>query len=177
MKNKQILVLSMIILFFQSCNFHTPENYFGRTALNTNRYHNLGARDFSEMKASKKANMLYAEFADGEFKIAESYEAHVRGMKMYFVNEDIDKVKELKVTEDTESLIKTSLEVYNLAKSIYENDYIKIAKLMDTNASPDAIAVAMQKLENSVNQFHKKRDALMEIAIPYAEENGIDVTF
>lgn len=176
-KSKQAFVLFLLMLCFQACNMHTPENYFGRTTLNTNRYHNLGARDFAEMKASKKANMLYGSFSDGELKIADSYETHVRGMKMAFLEEDIEKIKELKVTSETEDLIKTSLEVFEFVKSIYENYYIKIAKLMDKSASSEDLDTAMKKLESSVNQYHVKREALMQIAIPYAKENGIDVRF
>ncbi len=176
-KSKQSLVLLMLTVCFQGCNMYTPENYFGRTTLNTNRYHNLGARDFAEMKASKKANMLYGSFSEGGFKTTESYETHIRGMKMTFLEEDIKKIKELKVTPETEDLIQTSLEVFEFVKSIYENDYIEIAKLMDKKASSEDLDAAMMKLENSVNQYHIKRETLMEIAIPYAKQNKIDVRF
>ncbi len=174
-KSKHIFVL--LVICFQACNLHTPENYFGRTTLNTNRYHNLGARDFAEMKSSKKANMLYGSFDEGEFKTTDSYETHIRGMKMTFLDEDIKKIKELKVTSETEDLIKTSLEVFELVQSIYENDYIKIAKLMDDKASSEDLDAAMKKLERSVNQYYVKREALLGIAIPYAKQNKIDVRF
>ncbi|TPN87498.1 hypothetical protein [Aquimarina algicola] len=176
MKNRVLLVLSFITIFLQSCNFHTPENYFGRTTLNTNKFRQLGKRDFNEMRASKKANMLKI-YKDDAFVDTDNYEEYVRYSKIKGIEEDIEKIKELKVTDDTEAMINASLEVFTYVKSIYENEYIEICKLMDTNATDEKIETAIQDLEQKLVEYDAKMEKLMEVAVPYAESNGIKVQY
>ncbi|WP_146052862.1 hypothetical protein [Aquimarina sp. I32.4] len=176
MKRRLTLILLILATSLQSCNFDTPENYFDRTTLNINKYLELGGKDFDSMKQLKSSNMLYGN-VDGEYKPVDSYETHVRTLKIPTITEDLDKIKALKVTPDTKDLITASLDVFTFIKSTCEKDYIDISKLLDSQAPSYQIEAAIQKLENSLSEYDTKRATLMKIAKSYAEKHKINVDF
>lgn len=176
MKIKLVLFFIVIALFFKSCNFDNPKSYIGKTVLNTNRYIKLGAQEINDMKAKKKANLLQI-YVDNEFKSTDSYETYVRESKINIIKEDIEKVKTLKVTSETKNLINASLTVYNTIKKTYEEDYIKISKLLDLKAPEADINIAIEHMENTLSVYDSQLKTLMQIAKSYADKNGIKNNF
>lgn len=54
----------------------------------------------------------------------------------------------LRLTADTKNMINASLALFNTIKSIYETDYITIAKLMDQKVDQYVINQALINLED-----------------------------
>ena len=176
MKNK-LIILFLTAILTQSCTFDKPEDYFAKTTLNINKYSDMGLGDFQQMRRLQNANAMYAK-VDGEFIPSNSYEAHIKTLKIYEIEKDIEKIKNLKSTEDTKKMISASLEVFNFVKSKYETGYVKIAKLMDDKVDQNKIDLAIKGFEKqNLSELNKKINSLMDIALPYAENNRIDVKF
>lgn len=177
MKTKIILVATALLFFvLQSCKMeNTPEEYFDITSLNTNLFMEFGARDFKRMGEAKSANQLMAYDERGTFP-AKSYEDHILRFKIPSINQAIEKIKDLKPTEETAPMINASLDLFNYVKEKYQTDYIKIARLMDNKAPKEEIKKAVFEMETvTFATFDQKYKKLWDLALPYAKEHGIEV--
>lgn len=177
MKTK-IIFTATVLLFFvlQSCKFeNTPEEYFDITSLNTNLFMEFGAKDFERMQESKNANQLLA-FDDKSTFPAKSYEDHILRFKIPYINQSIEKIKDLKPTGETTPMINASLDLFNFVKGKYQTDYIKIARLLDKKAPKTEIDKAIFEMEAvSFPPFDEKYKKLWNLALPYAKKHGIEV--
>lgn len=154
---------------------NTPEEYFDRSALNTNLSMQFGGKDFKTMEQNKKSNQLLA-FDDKSMFPAKSYEDHVVRFKVLQLNQSMEKIKELKPTEETKPMIDASLDLFNFVKEKYETDYTKICLLMDKNASIEKINKAIVEMESTTFPvFSQKYKKLWDLALPYAKNHGIEV--
>lgn len=177
MKTKIILIATALLFFvLQSCKMeNTPEEYFDITSLNTNLFMEFGARDFKRMGEAKSASQLMAYDERGTFP-AKSYEDHILRFKIPFINQAIEKIKDLKPTEETAPMINASLDLFNYVKEKYQTDYIKIARLMDSKAPKEEIEKAIFEMETvTFATFDQKYKKLWDLALPYAKEHGIEV--
>ena len=177
MESKIKVIVTVIILFLlQSCKMeNTPEEYFDRSALNTNLFMEFGAKDFKTMKQNKDANQLLA-FDDKSTFTAKSYEDHILRFKLPYINQSIEKIKDLKPTKETTPMINASLELFNFVKEKYTTDYIKICRMMDKKAPQEKIDEAIAKMESTtLPVFAKKYIKLWDLALPYAKNHGIEV--
>ena len=178
MKNKlTLLIIFFLAIVIQSCSTDTPESYFSKTTLNVNKYIGMGAKDFQNMIGFQSQGDLFAK-VDGKFVPSDNFEAHVKTYKIFNIETDIENIQKLKPTEETKEMINASLEVFNFVKSKYETDYIKIAKLLDDKVGKQKIDAAIRNFEKqNLEELNKKIDILYSIAIPYAKNNDIEVSF
>lgn len=177
MKTKIILVATALLFFvLQSCKMeNTPEEYFDITSLNTNLFMEFGSRDFKRMGEAKSASQLMAYDERGTFP-AKSYEDHILRFKIPFINQAIEKIKDLKPTEETTPMINASLDLFNYVKERYQTDYVKIARLMDSKAPKEEVEKAVFEMETvTFATFDQKYKKLWDLALPYAKEHGIEV--
>lgn len=171
----KLLSLLLLSLFMQSCQ-NTPEEYFDTTALNTNTLTEFGGKDFRTMELNKKSNQLLAFDEKSTFP-AKSYEDHILRFKIPYIDQIIEKIKDLKPTEETTPLINASLDLFEFVKGKYKTDYIKIAKLMESNAPKEEIDKAIAEMEKtSFPEFDAKYKKVWDLAMPYAKEHGIQVS-
>ncbi|KUJ63464.1 hypothetical protein AR687_01885 [Flavobacteriaceae bacterium CRH] len=124
---------------------NTPEEYFDIAALNTNLFMEFGAKDFQTMQQNKEANQLLAFDEKSTFP-AKSYEDHVLRFKVSYLKQSIQKIEDLKPTEETTPMINASLDLFNFVKDKYEKDYVKIAKLLDQKAPKETIDKAIAEM-------------------------------
>ena len=177
MKTKIILIATALLFFvLQSCKMeNTPEEYFDITSLNTNLFMEFGSRDFKRMGEAKSASQLMAYDERGTFP-AKSYEDHILRFKIPFINQAIEKIKDLKPTEETTPMINASLDLFNYVKERYQTDYVKIARLMDSKAPKEEVEKAVFEMETvTFATFDQKYKKLWDLALPYAKEHGIEV--
>lgn len=176
MKMKNILIAFLLLMVLQSCKMeNTPEEYFDRSALNTNLFMEFGSKDFKTMEQNKNANQLIAFDEKGTFP-AKSYEDHILRFKVAYLNQSIEKIKDLKPTDETKPMIDASLDLFNFVKKTYENDYVKIARLMDKKEPKETVEKAIADMEVKVFPvFEAKYKKLWDLALPYAKEHGIQV--
>lgn len=177
MKFKTFFFLTTFLVL-TSCIGDSPESYFSKTVLNVNRYISFGANDFENMKSKKDQGMLTGDLSDGNLNYTDSYVTHIETNLIQNINSDIENVKTLKVTDETKSLIDSSLEVYSFIKQTYETDYLTIAKMLDNGAPQEQIDNSIALLQAAKGtELDEKRSKLIEIAKAYAKENNIDATF
>ncbi|TCN60064.1 hypothetical protein D0809_09025 [Flavobacterium circumlabens] len=168
--------LVLLLTLLQSCQLeNTPEEYFDRTALNTNILMEFGARDFRTMEQNRNAGQLLAYDDKGTFP-AKSYEDHILRFKMPYLDQSIEKIKELKPTDETTPMIQASLDLFEFVKEKYKTDYLTIARLMEKKAPREEIDKALAEMEQtSFPVFDKKYKKLWDLAMPYAKKHGIEV--
>ena len=176
MKNfRQIIFTLLILVGFFSCNKHSPRDYFGYTTLNSNKVLRFGTSYFKDLRMRKLKDLPIVE--NGKMKIgASSYTEYVEKMTIYEVQSDIQNIKKLKSTSETEKMINASLDLFSFIEEKYKTDYIHIAKMMDENSSLQKIDSAIINLENqAMPTINTKYQTLMDIALPYAKEHDIEV--
>ena len=168
MKKISLLFVVLILFVLQSCNTTTPEQYFDRTTLNTNTISSFGKRDFID----------YLNFdKNGKNLKTRSCVEHVQS-KINFLETDLKKIENLKVTEDTKTMIEASLALFTNVDSLYKTEYLQLAKHIDDGASKEEIMQAISSLELKYNpHLIKQYQILKDAAIPYAEKNDIVVKF
>ena len=172
------LLLILLSLITNACNFsfNTPEEYFDRTTLNTNKFSDFGYYYFKTIQEEKKGNQLFY-YENNQQIVAQKYTDFVQKFTLPDINKDIEKIKNLKETDETKEMIQRSLDVFTFVKSVYETDYIKIAKMLDENQSEDNIQKAIEELGNKKDKIlEEKMTKLKEVSLPYAQKNGIKVS-
>lgn len=167
MKKRFIYILT-IILFLQSCNNTSPEQYFDKTTLNTNAVYSFGRNDFIDyLDFDKNGKQL------NKNSCLEYVQRQTVSLKQY-----IEGVKELKPTEDTKPLIDNSLSLYTAIEKVYENEYVALAKSIDKGTTKQELLASITAIENKhLSEISTLYNQLKEVAIPYAQKNGIKVKF
>jgi len=176
-KMKKLLkALFLISALIQSCAVDDPKEYFSKVALSINRYTEMGKGDFEQMKELKSVNALYANL-DGTLVPTDRYEAHIKYFLIPEIDKELAKLNRLKGTKETAEMIAASIDVFEFIKSGYEGEYLVIAKLMDDGESQEIINSCIQQFEDqNIATLHRKINDMLDIAIPYAEKNGLIVT-
>lgn len=176
MKIKILLIVFFFALLFQSCTKkNEPIDYFNYTVLNLNKYLGLGFEDFNVIFDAKNNNLLYA-IIDNKSQKTSSVEVYVKNKLLFTLNNDIKSLKELEVTPETEKMIKITTQLFELVKNTYETDYVKIAKMIDSNTPQAEVENAIFIMEEKrFPQFDKLHKQLLDIVLPYARKHNIDV--
>lgn len=151
------LVTSMV-----GCNTTSPQKYVEVTVLNT--------------------NLVTAYFRPPYFEEVMAHqgsaEAYVRQQTATRVEQALEKVNKLNVTDETQPLIKASRDFLTYGKELFETEYIDIAKMIDQQAPQSAIDTAiMEVFEKHTPIMDEKLTALETVAAPFAEKHGVDLRF
>jgi hypothetical protein len=176
MKTKTLLLVALVFLIFQSCKMeNTPEEYFDITTLNTNIFFEFGSGDFKRMQQDKNGGQLMA-FDDKNTFVAKSYEDHILRFKIPYLQQAIEKIKDLKPTDETAPMINASLDLFNFVKKKYQTDYLETARLLDQKVSQEEIDKAILKIDtDNAREFTRRYKKLRDLALPYAAKHGIQV--
>lgn len=176
MKTKLFLFATIVVLF-TSCNFDGASSYFGKTALNTNLLSGFGSEDFKHLIGSKEANQLVIYDAEYNWVLQDKIVPSLETSTIPSIEKAIEDVKSLKETSDTKEMIERSLALYNYALEKHKNEYIEFGKLVDSGASKIDIELTMLNFDQQyLEEFWELHTSLMDVAIPYAEANGIEVS-
>lgn len=174
----KIVLLVVVALMIQSCEIqHTPENYFDRAVLNANLIVNFGSEDLNELVSGKENKSLMGS-VDGNFVVQDNAELYITSWKIVDIENKIKSIEELKPENDANEMIKRSLTLFNFVLERYKAEYLDIAKLLDSGASKAEIDTAISNVDTKyVEKFDELYNSLMEVGIPYAKANGINVTY
>lgn len=169
---KHLLLLS-IIFFLSSCGKMKPEEYFNIAVLNTNLIQGFSGTGFSRELQSPSVKMPENGGEPVPMKRTE-----VLNSKLSVIEDNYDKVKSLKVTDETKDMIDASLKLYEFVLPVYKTEYSQLAELYDNNAPEDQI----QKLETSIFDNYNKGYTELYMKVistgkAYAEKNSIKVNW
>lgn len=168
-----ILVLFGFTIIFTHCSTgstDTPKNYFDRAVLNINLM--FGFADYVMSSQLEQPSVKVNDAGGSEpMKRVEVVESKISSLE-----ENYEKVENLKVTADTKEMLTASLDLYKFVMPVYKNEYLQLAKLYDNGAPVKEI----QALTNSIHEKYYGRfieiyDRLIEAGKVYAEKNNIKV--
>ena len=157
-------------LFLISCSTVPPEKYFGIAVLNTN------------MLSGFANEGMYRQLESPSLKLGEDHgtvqmkRIEVIKEKIKSIEENFEKVKDLKVTEDTKEMIQTSIALYEYVLPVYRKEYTQLAESFDKSVPEDRIKSESKAIHDKYfpgyDELYKK---LTSTGKSYAEKNNIKV--
>lgn len=159
---------------FTSCNTRTPENYFDIAVLNCNMMH--GFADDGMQRELENPTVKLVEGTKDQTEPMKRKE--IVESKIQFVETNLQKIKQLKPTEDTKDMLQASLALYEYVLPVYKNEYQQLAGLYDAGAPAEQIRSLQQSIdEKYYSGFVELFDKLTGAAKPYAEKHHIQVNW
>lgn len=172
--NKHLPLLAAISCLVASCEFATPDDYFGRAVLNLNFF-----RDFAGKRMDgelKQPSMKLSEGAGSE--IVQMTRKEVVADKIAFAETSYEKVKKLKRSDDTRAMLQASKAVYEYILPVYRNEYQELARLYDSKAPQAEIDTLSQSIrEKYAAGYQERMEALVSAAKPFAERHHLKVSW
>ena len=173
----RIILLVCTILLLHSCDKKTPVNYFDTAVLNVNTVSGFGSQELELLVSGKELKNLMGK-VDDKFVVQHNAELHVRSWKILDIENKIKSIKELEPTEDTKEMLSRSLELFNFVLEKYKTEYVSIAKLIDAGAPKSEIESKISDFDNKeLIKFNAMYEGVIEVGLPYAKANGIEVTY
>jgi hypothetical protein len=166
-----ILAVSFCLLL-TACNTATPENYFDRAVLNTNYF--IG---FANDGLQREMDQPSAKMVDGDVNhpVPMTRKEIIDG-KIEYLEESLEKLKDLKETADTKEMLRTSIALYELILPVYKNEYQELAKLYDGIGGTEQIQIATEAIHDKYyNRFDDLYKKLIGIGKLYAAKHNIKV--
>ena len=106
----------------------------------------------------------------------ESLVDFVNEMQIGGVDNMMQTVSQFSRNDDNSALLDASLDVLTLEKTIFENEYLAIANIVDAGESEEKITGITQRLNTKYRtDFKQKLDKLNELGKQYAEKNGVQL--
>jgi hypothetical protein len=136
---KKISLLIFLGFFMFSCK-PSADRYFGTAALNCNTFSRFGSYEIKEFLAGPPQTYNI----DKKVMEPSSFQEYFRSRCVDNAIEKYEKVKSLPVTDETRSMIKASLALYEFCVSKYQNEYIQIAKMKDDHRTQPEIDAALK---------------------------------
>ncbi len=102
-------------------------------------------------------------------KRRELIENKIRGIAV-----NLQKLTRLKQTRETKDIIQASLDLCNYVLPVLKNEYIRLARLYDEQASPEAIRSYTTSIDNRyASHFQELYIQLAEAGKIYADKNNL----
>lgn len=159
-------------LLLISCGTVPPEKYFNITVLNTNLLFGFAT------------NGMYRQLESPSLKLGEDHgtvvmkRSEIINEKIKSIEENYEKVKELKVTEDTEEIIKTSIALYEYVLPVFKNEYMQLAESIDKGIPEDKMHSESRAINDKYfSGYTELNNKLISAGKLYAEKNNIKVNW
>jgi len=174
---KFLPLITIVVCFYElltSCNTETPEDYFDIAVLSCNSMHGFASEGLQRELESPTVKMV-----DGnKDKVAPMKRKEIIDSKIESIEPNLEKVKQLKQTDQTKELLQASLALHEYVLPVYKNEYQQLAKLYDDGASKEQIAAFEQSIEQKYfSKFAELYDKLTAAGKSYAKKNNINVNW
>jgi hypothetical protein len=171
--------LTVAIIFFYCCLVNTgcntagPEKYFDLAVLNSNML--VGFANAGQLRELESPSVKLAENSSQPVAMKRN---EIIEQKIKFIETNLEKLKELKVTPDTKDMLQTSLALHEYILPVYKMEYGQLAKLYDEGASNEKIQLQAQTINDKYySHFNELYTKLISIGKLYAERNSIKVNW
>ena len=152
MKKLFLILFSLPLLaMFSGCQDASPERYFDLAVLNSNLIVGFASDGF-QRELDQPSMMLIEGTRDSARPMKRK---DVVNDKIRFVEENLDKLKKLKQTPDTQDILVASIQLHEFILPVYKNEYQTLAHLYDNGANLDTI-------RNTADAIHDKYSADFE---------------
>ena len=170
-------IVHPVILFFCSCLLFiacskvTPEKYFNTAVLNSN------------LLSGFANNGMLRQLESPSLKLGEDHgtvqmkRIEVINDKIKFIEENFEKVKDLKETEDTKEILRASIALYEFVLPVYKKDYVQLAESFDKGAPEDQIKSESAAIHKYISKYDELYKKLISAGKSYAEKNNIKVNW
>lgn len=157
-----------------ACNTATHEKYFDLAVLNCNMmmgFANNGLERELDQPSGKMVN------GDKDQVVAMKRKEIIDG-KIEYLQGAFEKIKQLKVTEDTKDMLQASVALYEYILPVYKTEYQQLAKLYDEGGNKDQIQALTQAIHDKYYpRFDELFNKLTTIGKVYAEKHNIKVNW
>ncbi|OMP76392.1 hypothetical protein BW716_25115 [[Flexibacter] sp. ATCC 35208] len=168
---KKLLILAAI-LGLSACSNPTPENYFDTAVLNTNIINDFGSDALTKMLVAQ--NVKY----NGTLPNGPNAAAKMIDGKVQYIEKTLVKVKDLKETEETKTMLKTSEALFEYVLPVYKNEYKALAKMSDDGGTQeDVLSLGKEINEKYGERFDSLFDVLTAEGKKYAAAHDIKVNW
>lgn len=161
------LPLALLALLPAACRFvpNTPQEYFGRAALNANAVAAFGSGYFRVHDCRNLPAGTPEPFNSCEKLLRNA----IRQLESY-----IERADALYRTDETRPMIEAGLDLYRYVLESYRTDHLQVAQLLDAKAPDAQVEQALQVLDaKSGAGFAQRYDKVWRLAEPYAKAHGI----
>jgi hypothetical protein len=161
-------------LLWVGCNTASPEDYFARAVLNSNML--VG---FANNGLERELDQPSVKMVDGDANRTEPMKRkEIIDGKIQYMEEQLGKIKNLKVTEDTKEMLDASISLHEHVLPVYKNEYQQLAKLYDESAPKEQIQSLTQSIHDKYYpRFDELYNKLIAVGKVYAAKHGIKVNW
>ena len=168
-----LLFFSLCTSVLISCSNKTPENYFDIAVLNSNYLNGFANNGLSRELESPSVKLVENSTETVPMKRSEVIET-----KIQFIDGQYDKVKSLKITDDTKDIIEASLALYEFVVPVYKTEYTELANLYDNGAKPEQTEQLTKLIhEKYFPRFDELYKNLIKAGKAYASKHNIKVNW
>lgn len=167
---KKLYVLLGAFAAFSACTNPTPENYFDQAVLNTNIINDFGSEPLTKMLIAQ--NVKY----NGTLPNGPNAATKMIDAKVQWIEKDIKKISDLKETDETRNMLKTSVALFEYVLPVYKNEYMALAKLSDQGGTQEDILSLGKEIDEKYGvRFDSLYDVLTAEGKKYATAHNIQV--
>ena len=165
-------VLFFCSLFFTACNTATPEKYFDVAVLNSNMLAGFAGEGMQRQLESPSAAM------DVNGKVAAQKRMEVVDFKIKFIDDDFQKLKDLKTTDDAKDILQSATALYELVLPVYKTEYAQLAALYDKGAAKDELEAQAKTIHDKYfSRYETLYNKLIADGKLYAAKHNIKVNW
>lgn len=170
---KQLVVLLLLACnLFCACHNATPEKNFSQAALNCNYIFGFAAQGMQYEMANPSVKLV----DEKTMATATMSRAEVLAAKLAIVDANFQKVKDLKVTDDSKEMINASIALYEYVLPVYKKEYKELADLYDRNGDSNEIAALEKQInERYAENFNSLYNSVQQAGLNYAKRHGLKV--
>ncbi|WP_343673908.1 hypothetical protein [Chitinophaga sp.] len=168
---KKFLILAALAAL-PACTNPTPENYFDTAVLNTNIINDFGSDALTKMLIAQ--NVKY----NGKLPNGPNAATKLIDGKVQYIEKELVKIKDLKETEETKTMLQTSVALFEYVLPVYKNEYKALAKMSDDGGTQeDVLSLGKEIDEKYGERFDSLFDVLTAEGKKYAAAHDIKVTW
>ena len=172
MKKYTAAIACFLCCLFSSCNTTTPEQYFDRAVLTSNMFTGFADNGMERELASPSVKM------DVNGHEAAMTRSEVISSRLEVLNEDFEKLKDLKETADTKDILQSSKHLYEFVLPVYKKEYVQLAALYDQNAAKEDIETQANAIHDKYFPgYEKLYNTLIAYGKVYADKHNIRINF
>ncbi len=169
----KFIIFFAVLFILSSCGKMKPEEYFSIAVLNTNLIQGFSGTGFSRELQSPSVKL-----PENGGEPVPMNRTEVVNSKIAVIEDSYDKVKSLKITDETRDMIDASLKLYEYVLPVYKNEYMQLAGLYDSNAPEDQIQKQTMSIFDNYNKgFTDLYMKVISTGKVYAEKNSIKVNW